>query len=520
MSNLFRGEITNGVAEFNFGEELKGEFPTTVFLNGVVDQTFFGEEHPDGGVLNPIDHGNVGDKVTFVIGNKVKTLNKINSGGGVFDSDITIPAGIPDSVENIGSSAFLDCSFFSGSLTIPDSVKIIGAESFKGCFGFTGSLTIPDSVTTIGDFAFNGCSGFTGSLTIPDSVTTIGQFAFASCNFTGSLTIPEGVTTIRGYTFYQCNFTGSLIIPEGVTTIETDAFFNCTGFTGSLTIPNSVTSIGDYAFNGMFGINGPLTLPSILPLELGLAAFAGTPLNGALSLTGNISKIGRSAFNNTDITSLNIDSNFDISAVLGYASFRNMEICTSINVDVANTTLKSINGILFSADESILIRYPEGKTNTSYTIPNSVTTIDAGAFNADSVGGGPTITALPTSLNIIGNDAFEKSSLTVNNLVLPNTVTSIGEGAFYNCHSLTGLVTIPNSVTSIGNFAFLRNLNITGVNCYIDKSIIDAAAAVFQFSAENTAFTIHARSSDASWTAGSGQTIGGRLSTVIKDLPG
>ena len=40
MSNLFRGEITNGVAELNFGEELKGEFPTTVFLNGVVDQTF------------------------------------------------------------------------------------------------------------------------------------------------------------------------------------------------------------------------------------------------------------------------------------------------------------------------------------------------------------------------------------------------------------------------------------------------------------------------------------------------
>ena len=260
MSNLFRGEITNGVAEFNFGEELKGEFPTTVFLNGVVDQTFFGEEHPDGGVLNPIDHGNVGDKVTFVIGNKVKTLNKINSGGGVFDSDITIPAGIPDSVENIGSSAFLDCSFFSGSLTIPDSVKIIGVESFKGCFGFTGSLTIPDSVTTIGDFAFNGCSGFTGSLTIPDSVTTIGQFAFASCNFTGSLTIPEGVTTIRGYTFYQCNFTGSLIIPEGVTTLEWNCFAFCTGFTGSLTIPDSVTTIENGAFGGCSGLGPSLTI--------------------------------------------------------------------------------------------------------------------------------------------------------------------------------------------------------------------------------------------------------------------
>ena len=211
MSNLFRGEITNGVAEFNFGEELKGEFPTTVFLNGVVDQTFFGEEHPDGGVLNPIDHGNVGDKVTFVIGNKVKTLNKINSGGGVFDSDITIPAGIPDSVENIGSSAFLDCSFFSGSLTIPDSVKIIGVESFKGCFGFTGSLTIPDSVTSIANGAFGGCSGLGPSLTIGRNVASIGASAFQSCS---------NISNVNCYIEKSILDQGAILLNTAVTTIH------------------------------------------------------------------------------------------------------------------------------------------------------------------------------------------------------------------------------------------------------------------------------------------------------------
>ena len=40
MSNLLKGEITNGVAELNLAEQVEDEWPTTVFLNGVVDKTF------------------------------------------------------------------------------------------------------------------------------------------------------------------------------------------------------------------------------------------------------------------------------------------------------------------------------------------------------------------------------------------------------------------------------------------------------------------------------------------------
>ena len=46
------------------------------------------------------------------------------------------------------------------SITIPDSVTNIGESAFEKCTGLT-SITIPDSVTSIGDDVFYGCTGLT-----------------------------------------------------------------------------------------------------------------------------------------------------------------------------------------------------------------------------------------------------------------------------------------------------------------------------------------------------------------------
>ncbi len=63
-------------------------------------------------------------------------------------------------------------------MTIPNSVTNIGNSAFKSC-GLT-SVTIPNSVTDIGEAAFCDCGGLT-SVTIPNSVTSIGNSAFESC---------------------------------------------------------------------------------------------------------------------------------------------------------------------------------------------------------------------------------------------------------------------------------------------------------------------------------------------------
>ena len=62
---------------------------------------------------------------------------------------------IPDSITNIGESAFGGCESLE-SITIPNGVTSIGKRAFAGCSSLK-SITIPNSVTSIGKCAFSGC---------------------------------------------------------------------------------------------------------------------------------------------------------------------------------------------------------------------------------------------------------------------------------------------------------------------------------------------------------------------------
>ncbi len=127
------------------------------------------------------------------------------------------------------------------------------------------------------------------------------------------------------------------------------------------------------------------------------------------------------------------------------------EFCTSlksINVGENNPNYSSVDGILFNKNKTEFIKYPAGKTDESYTIPDSVTSISYSAFE-------------------------ECTSLT--NVTIPNSVTSIDESAFEGCTSLTS-ITIPNSVTSIGESIFSGCTSLTSVTISDSvKYILDSA---------------------------------------------
>ena len=394
--------------------------------------------------------------------------------GSCADSDIIIPANYKGKpVTSIGERAFENCSRLT-SVVIGNGVTSIGESAFYNCSSLTSviwnaknctkagsfdypifsgcsklsTITIGENVKTIPAYAFKGCSELT-SITIPDSVTSIGSFAFYDCSSLTSITIPDGVTSIGDRVFRDCDSLTSITIPDGVTSIGESAFYDCSSLTSVIWNAENCTSAGSYIYT-IF--SGCLKLSSITIGE-NVKTIPAYAFNGCSSLTSitipdGVTSIGERAFEGcSSLTSITIS---DSVTSIDDDAFESCSSLTSIVVDNDNQCFTSIDGNLYNKDKTKLIQYAIGKTDASFIIPESVTSIGSSAFE-DCLS--LTSITIPDGVTSIGDYTFFRcSSLT--NVTIGNSVTSIGSYAFYSCFSLTG-ITIPDSVTSIGKSAFV-----------------------------------------------------------------
>lgn len=200
--------------------------------------------------------------------------------------------------------------------------------------------------------------------------------------------------------------------------------------------------------------------------------------------------------------------------------------CSSLNriVVAENNNIYSSDefGILFNKNKTELIKYPAGKEQKHYTVPDSVERIGTDAFeactNLTSVDFGinsqldyislgafsecvrlEKIENMPDSLTTMGQSVFFGCEA-LTNITLPPFLTDIASTTFYNCSSLVEIV-IPDSVCIIGEAAFgfcekLKNITIpegiTSIRngtfecCYsledvvIPESVISIGASAFE----------------------------------------
>ena len=108
---------------------------------------------------------------------------------------------------------------------------------------------------------------------------------------------------------------------------------------------------------------------------------------------------------------------------------------------------------------------------TSLTIPNSVTTIEGGAFAYCSGFTGDLV--IPNSVTTIEESAFFTCYSFDGDLVIGNAVTTIGDGAFNSCDGFRGVLNIPSSVTSIGSDAF-RYCKFSGITVDPANTVYDS----------------------------------------------
>jgi hypothetical protein len=282
--------------------------------------------------------------------------------------------------------------------------------------------------------AYNGSEGSGGSRVYHYSADAIPEFAFYN-PFTSqgkkSLTtiiFPKSVKSIRDYAFNSTGLSGTITIPPSVhDTIGKNAFSFCEGLT-TINL-SSASYIGESAFQACSNLTGALIIPDSV-FEIKPWAFAYCDKISSISISKTVNVIGNTAF-------INCGGNF--------------------TVNTENADYSALDGVLFNADKSTIIRFPTTKSG-NYTLPETVGSIAPYAFS--------------------GCNAVSK-------IILPAAAFIIEDYAFSECAALSE-INIPEGMFYIGRFAFLSCTTLSRIYAK-PTTPIDLTESLSAFSGVNTA---------------------------------
>ena len=397
---------------------------------------------------------------------------------------------IPEGISSLYQNTFAYITTLT-SVTLPINLSYIDMETFKGATALT-SLIIPNRVSYIGADAFTNTTALTtytycgtvsdvglttaglggktktcappvlfdcptgggkyqvfdgeligttgtcsGDLVLDSSVNAIKYISLSSSTIT-SLTIPASVRAITN-PFYYTKTLLSITVDSASTSFKSidGVLFNFSGTSliaypaskpgATYTIPSSVTSIGIYAF----GSNKFLTSISIP--------------DGVVSTGGGIFHDSQA------LTTVSIGTGL---TNLGEQDFAWITTLTAINVDPANDSFASIDGVLYSKDISVLRAYPANKAGTSYTAPSTVTstayTVFGAAANLITVDLSPVIE--------LSGQEFH-SSTSIQEVIFGDSLEGLSSQVFQSATALRK-VTLGAGLTSIGGYAFWSNARL------------------------------------------------------------
>lgn len=408
---------------------------------------------------------------------------------------------IPNTVKSIGYGAFYYCNSIT-SITIPSSVKSIGYVAFEGCSSLS-AITLPNSITSMGNNTFWGCTSLV-SITLSDSLTTIPWSCFADCSSLQSITIPNSVTNIEARAFWGCTSLSSLIIPNSVTSIGGDAFWSCTALT-SITIPSSVTSIGYFVFgySGIQNIIFKSNSPIIEGWYLGL--------------------------DNNDNIFVPCGQKHAYRSATGWGDFSNIYGENDAFLQISDT----INGGQ-SYNDFGFNEYKTGQYRKELTMQNScdsVIFLDLFVRPLISIIGGDTLyysvtsNVAPYTLEVTyAGEYYHSFNEYIDTITIPSSVivdnitysvTSIGNYAFANCFDLKFL-NIPNTVTYIGDNAFYNCYNIRSLT--IPSSVTSIGNYAFQYCSFDSIYLPHSSPPTITWGTGLPYNVTLIVSCIAKPL--
>ena len=349
----------------------------------------------------------------------------VTSGDNPYTGEVSIPPtvtidGTEYTVTSIGEKAFFNCSELT-SVSIPNTITSIGSYAFAYCYGLErvnitdiASWCNIDFVNSKGEFNPLQCAHHlylngieVTDLIVPESVTYINDYAFLGCTGLNSVVIPNSVTALGRESFKETGIT-SVVIPGSVKTIGYKAFMGCENLT-DVTLSEGLTLIDEEAFStsGITEIHLPESL-----VRIGEQAFEFTPLT-SITIPKNVAYLGNEEEDENDLYG---------------GVFDECHQLMDVNVDPANATYASYNGMLMTKDMKTFLYYPSGRTGQC-VIPNSVTTIGGGW----------------------GGFSYSQGLTSV---IIPKSVEYINDYAFYECNALTLVRIFAFTPPSVGYYPF------------------------------------------------------------------
>ena len=331
-----------------------------------------------------------------------KTL--LRYAGGKEDTSFTVPSG----VAIIGRNAFANAMNLE-SVFVSEGVEVIKESAFFYCVNLK-TISLPESLKVVEGGMFYTCENLK-SVYFPNGIEEMGAWMFQYCRNLESVHLPEGLTEIPDGLLWCCYELKEVNIPEGVTKIGEQSFISCASLT-EITLPEGLTSIGPSAFKGCAGLT-------------------------EIRIPASLTYIGSSAF-------------VDCESVEKYI------------VDANNPVFTSIADCLCIKDGMMLMNYPLGKKDTTFTVPDEINCVLLLAFSRCQA---IEEIVIPDSVTYLGEYAFNECK-NLKKVVIGRGITTIPNNTFDRCYALVE-ITITNNVTKICEYSLsscssLAVINFTG----------------------------------------------------------
>lgn len=264
------------------------------------------------------------------------------------------------------------------------------------------------------------------NIVIPSNVVEIAAGAFKNCKDIKTVSLPDGVGGFGTETFYECENLEKVIMNTDIISVGDRAFYNCKNLTDISNV--EVSGVGKWGFFYCKKIE----YVNITGKVIGEYAFYECSSLKEINLSEGLESIYYNAFEGTKATSIMIPASvtyINTDAMhkqtngrieYGSGAFTNMWALQKIDVAENNANYKSIDGILYSKDETKLYVCPAAKQG-KVIIPNTVQTLEAGIFVGCSK---------------------------ITEVILPDALKQIPESCFQYCRELKK-IKIPKSVTDI-----------------------------------------------------------------------